>query len=92
MQHHIGNNGAGHQNISNIIAGESQDDAVDEPKQGEEEEIDFDNIDYEQLDPQILEIANQMGVHPREVLKQIMEMNNNEGEEQMEEEEEEMEG
>lgn len=37
-----------------------------------EQEIDLDNIDYDQLDPQILEIAEQMGVHPREVLKQIM--------------------
>lgn len=49
----------------------------------DEEEIDLDNIDYEQLDPQILEIADQMGVHPREVLKQLMQMN--EGEEEEEE-------
>ena len=45
------------------------------------QELDFDNIDYDQLDPQILEIAQQMGVHPREVLKQIMQMNNDDGEE-----------
>jgi hypothetical protein len=38
LQHHIGNNGAGHQNISNIIAGESQEEAVEEPKQGGEED------------------------------------------------------
>jgi hypothetical protein len=47
-----------------------------EGQEGEQEaEIDLDNIDYEQLDPQILEIAEQMGVHPREVLKQLMQMN-----------------
>lgn len=65
-------------------------------RHGEEEddpgEIDLDNIDYEQLDPQILEIAEQMGVHPREVLKQLMQMNANEGgqgEDMMDEEEDE---
>ena len=46
-------------------------------------DIDLDNIDYDQLDPQILEIAEQMGVHPKEVLKQLMQMNNEEeGEEE----------
>jgi ABC-type uncharacterized transport system ATPase subunit len=71
LQHHIGNNGAGHQNISNIIGGESQDDdgQQQEDEEGDEDMIDLDNIDYDQLDPQILEIAEQMGVHPREVLK-----------------------
>ena len=41
----------------------------DDMEGGVDEEIDLDNIDYDQLDPQILEIAEQMGVHPREVLK-----------------------
>lgn len=41
------------------------------------EEINLDDIDIEQLDPQILQIAEQMGVHPHEVLKQIMKMNQN---------------
>jgi hypothetical protein len=59
------------QNISNINADEE--DGMEDDMEGE---IDLDNIDYEQLDPQILEIAEQMGVHPREVLKQIMQMNN----------------
>ena len=43
-----------------------------------DEDIDLDNIDYDQLDPQILLIAEQMGVHPKEVLKQLMQMNNDE--------------
>jgi hypothetical protein len=47
----------------------------------DEEEIDLDDIDIEQLDPQILQLAEQMGVHPTEVLKQIMKMNNGELEE-----------
>lgn len=57
-------------------------------KQEEEEEapIDLDDIDYEQLDPQILEIAEQMGVHPREVLQQLMQMNEEPEEEEEEEE------
>lgn len=44
-----------------------------------EGEIDLDNIDYDQLDPQILEIAEQMGVPPKEVLKQLIQINNNGG-------------
>jgi hypothetical protein len=60
LQHHIGNTGggaAGHQNISNIIGGESQegiedgmgDNMEDDEEEGgqEEEEIDYDNIDYD---------------------------------------------
>lgn len=43
--------------------------AANKDQEEPDEEIDLDNIDYEQLDPQILEIADQMGVHPREVLK-----------------------
>jgi|LauGreDrversion4_2_1035121.scaffolds.fasta_scaffold485590_1 hypothetical protein len=43
----------------------------------DDEEINLDDIDLEQLDPQILQIAEQMGVHPAEVLKQIMKMNKN---------------
>ncbi len=45
-----------------------------EPLENEEddEEINLDDIDYEQLDPQILELAQQMGMHPKEVLKQLM--------------------
>jgi hypothetical protein len=35
----------------------------DEDDEGEEEEED--DIDYDNLDPQILEIAEQMGIHPR---------------------------
>ncbi len=38
----------------------------------DDEEINLDDIDYEQLDPQILELAQQMGMHPKEVLKQLM--------------------
>ena len=55
----------------------------------EGDEIDgLDDIDYDNLDPQILEIAEQMGIHPREVLKQIMQMNNEEGGEGEDDEEE----
>jgi Mn-dependent DtxR family transcriptional regulator len=36
--------------------------------------MDLDNIDYDDLDPQILEMAQQMGVHPKEVIKQILKM------------------
>jgi hypothetical protein len=38
------------------------------------EDIDLDNIDYDDLDPQILELAEQMGVHPKEVIKQMLKM------------------
>lgn len=74
----------GHQNISNIGHVVDDDDGIEEgmAMEAEEEEgdedIDLDNIDYDQLDPQILLIAEQMGVHPKEVLKQLMQMNNDE--------------
>ena len=46
----------------------------------DDEEIDLDDIDYEQLDPQIRELAQQMGMHPKEVLKQLMQnLKNEEG-------------
>ena len=67
-----------------------EDDDLDHHQQHEEdddEEINLDDIDLEQLDPQILQIAEQMGVHPTEVLKQIMKMNNN-GEMEMEDDDE----
>lgn len=48
-----------------------------EHEDDDDEEINLDDIDLEQLDPQILQIAEQMGVHPTEVLKQIMKMNKN---------------
>ena len=56
-----------------------------EDEEDDDGEINLDDIDLEQLDPQILQIAEQMGVHPREVLKQIVKMNNGEMEEDDEE-------
>lgn len=56
-----------------------------------DEEIDLDNIDYDDLDPQILELAEQMGVHPKEVLRQMIQMQKEGyGEEDGVEEEEEL--
>ena len=42
-------------------------------------EIEIDENDYDQLDPQILELAQQMGIHPKEVIKHLIELNNQEG-------------
>ena len=43
-----------------------------EEEEDEEWDIDPENVDYEHLDPQILEMAEQMGIHPKEVLKMII--------------------
>lgn len=37
--------------------------------EGEDEDEIGDIEDYDDLDPQILELAEQMGVHPKEVIK-----------------------
>lgn len=65
--------------------GDDQHHQHDQEQEEDEDEINLDDIDLEQLDPQILQIAEQMGVHPTEVLKQIMKMNNGEMEEEDEE-------
>lgn len=64
-----------HNNMEHDSQQEPPESMMMDEDEAEEEDIDLDNIDYSQLDPQILEIAQQMGVHPKEVLKQIMKMN-----------------
>ena len=44
------------------------------PGPQEEEEDELDDIDYDDLDPQILELAEQMGVHPKEIIKQLQQL------------------
>ena len=44
-------------------------------QEGEDEDDEIGDIeDYDDLDPQILELAEQMGVHPKEVIKQILQL------------------
>ena len=70
-----------------FMAGNKQRDMHEE----KEEEEEFDDIDYDQLDPQILELAQQMNMHPRDVIKQLQKMQEEDpyGEEVEDEEQEE---
>ncbi|CDW83414.1 UNKNOWN [Stylonychia lemnae] len=56
----------------------------------DDQEIDLDNIDYDQIDPQILELAEKMQVHPKEILKQMLQLQNEGYGDEDEEDEEEM--
>ncbi len=64
------------QQLANLVDKNQQPHSAPGPddEEDEEGEIDLDNIDYDDLDPQILEIAEQMGVHPKEVIKQMLKM------------------